>query len=185
MRRLLSTALLCALAVGAGAVAARAQTCNSSIVDEMPDSRYQANADGTATDLQTGLMWMRCALGQSWDSQNSKCTGTATTYTWQSALQAVQTLDQNAGYAGYTDWRLPNLRELMSIDRYHCTNPTINLNVFPQTPSQAFWSSSPLELSGGEEWTLDFGTGQAIYDLLTVSHAVRLVRAGAFPNNAN
>lgn len=159
---------------------AQAQNCSSSITDEMPDSRYQANSNGTATDLQTGLMWMRCALGQTWDSQNSKCSGSASQYTWQSALQFVQTFNQGGGYAGYTDWRLPSLRELMSIDRFHCTNPTINLDVFPDTPAQTFWSSSPLEAFGGDIWGLDFGTGQAVFDPLTGSYAIRLVRAGAF-----
>lgn len=179
IRRAVSSALF-ALAVGVASGVAFAQTCNSSITDEMPDSRYEANSNGTAVDLQTGLMWMRCALGQTWDAQNSKCSGSAVTYTWQSALQAAQSLNQGGGYAGYTDWRLPNLRELMSIDRYHCTKPTINLDIFPETPSQAFWSSSPLELSGSNMWTLNFGSGQAVYDVLTASYAVRLVRAGAF-----
>lgn len=174
------SSVLFALAIGVAAGAAFAQTCNSSIVDEMPDSRYQANSNGTAVDLQTGLMWMRCALGQTWDSQNSKCTGSATTYTWESALQTVQTLDQNGGYAGYTDWRLPNLRELMSIDRYHCTNPTINLDIFPATPAELFWSSSPLEASSGDIWTINFNSGQALYNVLTASYAMRPVRAGAF-----
>lgn len=170
------TILACVLST-----AALAQNCISSIPDETPTSRFQSNADGTATDTQTGLMWMRCALGQSWNAQSSSCNGTASTMTWQAALQAVQTLDQGSGFAGYTDWRLPNLRELMSIDRYHCTDPTINLSVFPGTPSDVFWSSSPLEGITGDMWAIDFSVGQAEYDILTNPHYVRLVRAGAYP----
>lgn len=171
------SALLSMLAL---APAALGQTCNSSMVDTMPNSRYQASSDGTAIDLQTGLMWMRCALGQTWNSTNSKCSGTAKAYDWKGSLQAAQTLDQSGGFAGYTDWRLPNLRELMSIDRYYCTNPTINLDAFPETPSDAFWSSSPLEGSTGEIWTLDFNAGHAVYEPTSSTYAVRLVRAGSF-----
>ncbi len=167
-----------AIALAAGA--ALAQTCVSSTPDSAPDSRYQLNSNGTATDLHTGLMWMRCTLGQSWDATNGTCTGTPKSYSWQQALQAVQTLDQAGGFAGYTDWRLPNLRELMSIARYHCYDPAINLKAFPDTPSQKFWSSTPVEAAGGLEWTVDFSTAQASYIDLTTGLPIRLVRAGAF-----
>lgn len=170
--------LIATLAAGAYAT----QTCNSQTVDDAPTSRYQTNGNGTATDLQTGLMWMRCAMGQTWDAQNTTCTGTATTYSWQGALQAVQTLDEGAGYAGYNDWRLPNLRELMSIERYHCSNPAINLTIFPATPSEGFWSSSQLESSFNIAWVLDFGTAHAVDDVMQTDYPIRLVRAGAFDN---
>ncbi|MGH8226032.1 MAG: DUF1566 domain-containing protein [Gammaproteobacteria bacterium] len=173
---------LAAFAIGSLSFVAYAQSCNSQTVDDAPTSRYQANADGTATDLQTGLMWMRCAMGQTWDAGSSTCTGQATTFSWQDALQAAQTLDQGAGFAGYTDWRLANLRELMSIERYHCSNPAINLDIFPATPAQAFWSSSPLEINFNVAWTLDFGSANASDDLMQSTYAIRLVRAGAYDN---
>ncbi len=173
---------LAAFAMGSLSFVAYAQSCNPQIVDDAPTSRYQANADGTATDLQTGLMWMRCAMGQTWDAGNSSCTGQATTYTWQAALQAVETFDQGGGFAGYDDWRLPNLRELMSIERYHCSNPAINLTIFPTTPTQAFWSASPLESSFNIAWTLSYGTANAADDVMQNENVIRLVRAGAFDN---
>lgn len=160
--------------------AAVAQTCNSTTPDDAPDARYQVNGNGTVTDLQTGLMWMRCSLGQTWDGSNATCTGSASTYTWQLALQAAANLDQASGYAGYTDWRLPNLRELMSIVRYHCYSPAINLTMFPATVAAPYWSSSPLEASYGLDWTIAFATGQASYDGSGSTYAVRLVRAGAY-----
>lgn len=36
---------------------------------------YIDNGDGTVTDTRTGLTWMRCALGQTWDG--STCVGVA------------------------------------------------------------------------------------------------------------
>lgn len=41
---------------------------------------YSDNLDGTVTDPTTGLTWMRCSMGQTWDG--TTCTGTASTYTW-------------------------------------------------------------------------------------------------------
>ncbi|HEX5313670.1 MAG TPA: DUF1566 domain-containing protein [Gammaproteobacteria bacterium] len=159
-----------------------AQTCNSSTADDAPASRYQANADGTASDLRTGLMWTRCALGQNWNAGSKSCNGKATLYDWEDALQAVQTLDQGSGYAGHADWRMPNLRELMSLSRYHCSDPAINSTIFPNTDSAAFWSSSPIEGRSGEVWAINFDAGQAFDDIMANQQELRLVRAGAFDN---
>lgn len=174
------TLTVCALTLWFGMGAALAQKCDNTIPDPVTNSRYQMNADGTVVDLNTGLMWMRCALGQSWDSQNSTCTGTATAYNWKDALTAVQTLDQGSGFAGYTDWRLPNERELASLTRYACTDPAINLTAFPATPSKVFWTSTPIAASYGLGWGVDFKTGQAYYHAYTDAYPIRLVRAGAF-----
>ena len=159
---------------------ALAQTCVSSIPDSAPDSRYQMNADGTVVDLQTGLMWMRCSMGQTWDSQQKACTGDTTSYTWQEALGEVQTLDQGTGFAGYTDWRLPNIRELTSITRFRCNDPAINSSAFPDTPSTYYWTSTPAASRYGQGWVVGFETGQATFAYYTNTGPIRLVRAGAF-----
>lgn len=44
--------------------------------------------------------------------------------------------------AGYPDWRIPNLVELMSISCLGNCNPSINGTVFPSTPAEFFWTSS-------------------------------------------
>ncbi len=159
---------------------ALAQTCVSSIPDSSPDSRYQMNVSGTVVDLQTGLVWARCAEGQTWDAQQSTCTGVGTAYTWKGALAAVQALDQGGGFAGYTDWRLPNFRELTSLTRYRCHDPAINLAAFPNTPSENFWTSTPVAAGYGTEWAVDFTTGQAVFSFYSATYPMRLVRAGAF-----
>ena len=61
------------------------------------------NGDGTVTDRATGLMW----------SQGDSGTG----LTWVDALAWVQRMnDEN--YLGYSDWRLPNAKELHTIVDY-------------------------------------------------------------------
>ena len=79
------------------------------------------------TDTRTGLIWMRCSLGQMWDG--AACSGTANTYTWQAALQAAFEINSGAsnddgdglaGFANETDWRLPNRNELESIVERRC-----------------------------------------------------------------
>ena len=72
-------------------------------------SRYEIHRDGTVTDKQTDLMWMRCRVGQQW--VNNRCTGVAEDHNESSANATVGA----HRFAGYRDWRIPSLRELHSI----------------------------------------------------------------------
>ena len=51
---------------------------------ERPTSDYVDHSDGTVTHIPTGLMWQRCAVGQTLSSTGG-CTGTAGYYTWDQA----------------------------------------------------------------------------------------------------
>jgi len=66
---------------------------------------YSDNGDGTVTDPTTGLIWMRCSMGQTWTG--STCIGTASGYTRDQAIALTSTVS----FASQTDWRLPNIRE--------------------------------------------------------------------------
>lgn len=76
--------------------------------------RFTNHGNGTVTDHMTGLMW----------SQNANLP--ASTKTWQQALDYVAGM--NAGtYAnfGYTDWRLPNVVESLSLVNHENSSPAI------------------------------------------------------------
>jgi hypothetical protein len=74
-------------------------------------NKFNDNGDGTVTDSATGLMW------QQGDSQ--------TRLNWQEALDyAKQKNSEN--YLGYSDWRLPNVKELQSIVDYSRSPATTN-----------------------------------------------------------
>ncbi len=67
------------------------------------------NADGTITDIATGLMWMQTdsgAFGVGDDSDGA--------LNWEQALAWAENLE----HAGHSDWRLPNVKELQSIVDY-------------------------------------------------------------------
>jgi hypothetical protein len=63
-------------------------------------NQFVDNGNGTITDNGTGLMWM----------QNDNGTGVL----WADALSYAE----NFTYAGYSDWRLPDTKELQSIVDY-------------------------------------------------------------------
>jgi hypothetical protein len=119
--------------------------------------RYRDHGDGTVTDVQAGLQWMRCSLGQTW--QGSTCISEAKEYTWQAALDAAGALNRQGGYAGHRDWRVPTIEELRTLA--YCSSgqpktwndtgkpcegdyerPTLYQPAFPNTPTLWYWSSS-------------------------------------------
>ncbi len=63
-------------------------------------NQFKDNIDGTITDTATGLTWMQADSGEGMD--------------WLSALRYAESME----HAGYSDWRLPNAKELQSIIDY-------------------------------------------------------------------
>jgi hypothetical protein len=135
-------------------VAVVAQTCDPSVPATAPASRFNDNGDGTVTDRKTGLMWKQCMEGKTGHGCGD---GSAEVLNWQEALQRAESSD----FAGYQDWRLPNIKELNSIVERKCYNPAINLTIFPNTPSSAknekiaFWTGTP-STSNSKTWVVDF-----------------------------
>ncbi len=102
------------------------------------------NGDGTVTDQATSLMWMQ--------------SDSLTNYNWQEALEYAEQLE----YAGYDDWRLPNIKELQSIVDYTRSpdthnsaaidpifNTTAIINEAGETDFPAYWSSTTHVTSNG------------------------------------
>ena len=93
------------------------------------------NGDSTITDQATGLIWMK--------------TDSGTTMNWADSLSYCENLE----YAGQTDWRLPNVKELQSIVNYDRAPDAQNPDqqgpaidpIFGLTEVESwFWSSTTL-----------------------------------------
>lgn len=170
-------AVACALLLSS---AAMSSTCHSNIPPSNPDSAYLVHGDGTATDARTGLMWKVCAEGQTWGP--AACIGMATGKTWATALSDAE----SHVFAGHTDWRLPNLKELRSLVEECVHGPSINQTVFPSAPSFDYWSGSPLASVSNSAWSVRFDYGLPGSNIRTSSNVVRLVRGGqSFGNLVN
>lgn len=67
--------------------------------DQYGTNDFVDNGDGTVTDKATGLMWSKIDFGP---------------FDWPTALHFADT----STFAGYSDWRLPDVKELQSIVDY-------------------------------------------------------------------
>lgn len=120
----------------------QAQTCPSNLIKIATNARYQIQSDPRQIkDVDTGLIWQRCSLGQLWNG--TTCFGVATTHTWLNALVAANNVSTSSGLP----WRLPNIKELASLVETGCYGPAINTSMFPNTPIlpigyDGFWSST-------------------------------------------
>jgi hypothetical protein len=152
-------------------------------------TRYVDNADGTVTDLETGLTWQKTDdAGGLTDKDN--------TYTWTSVfgiepngtaftvfLAGLNGADDATCFVNRCDWRIPTLEELETIllEPYPCgTAPCIDQGVFgPQNATSNYWSSTPYADQPTYAWNIYFGSGFVDkYDKGT-SLYVRAVRGGS------
>ncbi len=134
-------------------------------------AHYIAYDDGTVLDTQTGLLWMRCALGQTWDGKT--CVGEAATMTWDEACQ--QTGD---GFAGCRDWRMPTFEELKTLVDKSQGGAKIHPQAFPNCPANWFWSGSPVSFHSNDAWSVLFSLGHDNYFNYSSALNARLVRGG-------
>ncbi|MEM1262646.1 MAG: DUF1566 domain-containing protein [Pseudomonadota bacterium] len=166
-----------------------ASECNDAVHATAPASRFAVAADGTVIDSVTGLQWQRCAVGFSFDdngtptvSSDDRClpTESPSRLSWAQALGAADSLNSDGGSAGFTDWRVPGIKELASIVEWQCLRPAVNSSTFPATEPTRFWSSTPAATISSA-LGIDFDDGHALSIFTNASgfeSAVRLVRGG-------
>jgi hypothetical protein len=98
--------------------------------------------DEIVTDTTTGLIWQKSYY-------ESKTT-------WQDALDYCK----NLTYAGFSDWRVPNKNELVSILNVDNYLPATDFPDVPSENSLYFWTSST-RLYSSYAWGIGFASGDA------------------------
>jgi len=127
-----------------------------------PDPRFTVDGTGNCiTDNLTGLMWARQDGGFR---------------TWQLGLDFANSLD----LCGFTDWRMPNRKELLSLVNYNAGNVGIELlnNGFTFQVESVLWSSSSVAGSAGNAWSLIVLPGIVTTAAKSGGNYVLPVRAG-------
>ena len=146
---------------------------------------------GTGQDgeLQAGVAWLNprfvsgtgaeadCMIdtltGLMWPKNGNLANGTKT---WQEAL----TYSNDLNYCGYTDWRLPDRKELFSLINWEESNPATWLNTqgFNNVQSDYYWSSSTIAYYPDYAWLVYMWYGNVYGYSKSSSGYVWPVRAG-------
>jgi hypothetical protein len=122
-------------------------------------NNFVENGDGTISDKATGLMWSQDDCGAINGS------GPRSGMNWQEALAWIQTKNAE-NYLGYSDWRLPNAKEMQSILDYTrspdttdsaAIDPVFNATRITNEGGQAdypwYWTSTTHVADGGSGQT--------------------------------
>ena len=129
-----------------------------------------------ARDYLNKLEWMRCSVGQHWESDT--CMGEVL---MMSVAEANEVIQRVSGLDG-GEWRLPTVKELQSIvskveNRPDDFKANIDLETFPNTFAGPYWSSDQSFYSKQYQWSVNFFTGQSYNRFFPYQKlAVRLVR---------
>jgi hypothetical protein len=121
---------------------------------------FNDNGDGTISDILTGLIWQK---NQSPDILS-----------WEDALIYAS----NLSLSGKSDWRLPNIKELQSLNDVNRSKPSFNNSYFPGILSGNYWSSTTLYKSPEKAWDINVDYGIVSYNNKTLKENVLCVRGG-------
>ena len=142
-----------------------------------PEPRFTDNEDGTVVDNLTGLSWIKDAncIATSYPAFDNENTLGDGLVTWQHALDFVAGINDgtypNCG-AGKTDWRLANVRELLSLIDFGKSYPALpsnypfdNINADPR-----YWSSTSNVYGGADAWVVSFGAADSALRISDKDH---------------
>ena len=113
------------------------------------------------TDSTTGLMWQ--------DNSDAK----SLELNWNDAIEYCQELTLD----GYSDWRLPSIKELQTLVDISKYKPAIKGGL-DNTASYYYWSSSVHVSDSSQAWVVHFGDGGTNHYKKAGKLYVRCVRVG-------
>ena len=124
------------------------------------------DGDVVVIDRATGLMWAA-------DGNEAGCNG-GVGLIWNAAIDYANALN----FAGFTDWRLPDIDKLISIVDFGTLAPTIDEIYFTNTKTDYYWSSTTILSTPTSKYTVDFGSGISDSSAMGFPVALRCVRGG-------
>ena len=113
-------------------------------------------------DENTGLKWLMLEERATWENAKARC--------------------EALTYGGY-EWRLPTMKELLSITDHDRYSPALNSYYFRNLSDEVFWSSTPnlSETEYDEMWVLYSGNGGTnAYSLTSTSPYIACVSGGEY-----
>jgi len=133
-----------------------------------PSPRFEVGEGASSNcvvDKLSGLMWLKNPDSIQRD--------------WTDALAYCAALDGEDGRGGFTDWRLPNIRELLSLVDYGRFFPALPVgHPFESEQFLNFWSGTTDHDMNDNAWYVDFYNGYSYFEPKTTTFKVWPVRSG-------
>ena len=127
--------------------------------------------DHLVIDLQHGVEWMRCSVGQIWNGTD--CEGVAVQLTQEDVARAIVIANAQLGLG----WRLPSRAELEGLVCKVCAPVKIEQDSFPNTLAEPYWTGEVNSFASRHIWTVNFMTGHTYGRFFPTQEVlVRLVR---------
>jgi Protein of unknown function (DUF1566)/Secretion system C-terminal sorting domain len=121
-------------------------------------NHFTDNGDGTITDNLTQLIWQKIP--------------NTTSLTWENAIAYAEGLS----LATATDWRLPNIKELRSLNDESLSNPSVNTAVFNSIGVKNYWSSTTVQNQTANAWFWNTQFGITTFGLKSSTNYVICVK---------
>jgi hypothetical protein len=158
---------------GMGSAMAQTQTINTTnpANEVIVKSGHFMVRDHLVIDLQHGVEWMRCSVGQIWNGTD--CEGVAMQLTQEDVAKAIVIANAQLG----PGWRLPSRAELEGLVCKACAPVKIELDSFPNTLGEPYWTGEVNGFAPRHIWTVNFMTGHTYGRFFPTQQVlVRLVR---------
>jgi hypothetical protein len=166
-------AAILVMLAGMGSAVAQTQPIDSSNTanEVIVKSGHFMVRDHLVIDLQHSVEWMRCSVGQIWNGTD--CEGVAVKLTQEEVARAIVIANAQLG----PGWRLPSRAELEGLVCKACAPVKIELDSFPNTLGEPYWTGEVNGFAPRHIWTVNFMTGHTYGRFFPTQEVlVRLVR---------
>lgn len=119
---------------------------------------YTDNLDGSVIDNRTQLVWQKIP--------------NTNPMSWEAALQYAEGLI----LGNDSNWRLPNIKELQSLNDESYVNPSVNPSFFNNMGVRKYWSSTTQQNQVANAWYWNTQYGITTYDAKSNNNFVICVR---------
>ena len=136
------------------------------------------NSNGTISDELTSLTW-EVKEGSDGTPNLSNPTDPDNSYSWDD-LNGFILLLNATNYGGFTDWRIPTVKELETILDLSIAEPgpTINNTLFPNCKAGSYWTADTDIDNPAMAWAIDFSNSLDRISAKTDTFSIRAVRGG-------
>lgn len=134
------------------ACAGSGQDAELAIGSKGPSPRFAELAPEMVHDQLTGLVWPRKGVSFEYALR------------WEEALEHVRELNRD-GFLGFSDWRLPNRRELRSLISHGRSRPALpGDHPFTHVQQTWYWSSTTSAMYTAYAWAVHLAGGRMFWN---------------------